>query len=83
MNIQFNFRAKIDCFYPYRTARVMDTQFSVEDDPDGTMWKKLQRYLHLYGYRLDNHVCWTVGNVHYMYSDSRLRIGTELRVENW
>ena len=71
----------VTTFYTYRNARLSGHSVRIElDDQD---LRYLDRKLHEYGYELDNHICFSIGNVDFQLSDSKLYIGKGFIVKSW
>ena len=71
----------ITAFYTYRNARLSGHSVRIElDDQD---LRYLDRKFHEYGYELDNHICFSIGNVCFQLSDRKLLIGESFLVEPW
>ena len=76
--INFN-NLKVTEFYPYRTAIV--TGILVEDK---TISETVREFLTDNGYKIDNHICFTLNNgLACMYSSRCLYIGTKVTKRNW
>ena len=43
----------------------------------------IREYLKSNGYQTDNHICWSSDQLHFMYSDGKLFIGTSITVKSW
>jgi len=73
-------------FYPYRTAQVRDIFCTLEAEDEFSEMlidEFVDEAAKKAGRVVDNHICFSVGGVHFMYSDRKLYIGTELVERYW
>ena len=72
-------------FYSYRSAHLNMTFMQIDVTSEDV--KYISRYLNIFGYEMDNHICWECnydGNVlYYSYSDGKLSIGPDIRIGRW
>lgn len=66
-------------FYTYRKARVWGVSLSLTERQKDD----IREYLKSNGYQTDNHICWSSDQLHFMYSDGKLFIGTSITVKSW
>lgn len=71
----------VTTFYTYRSALLSGHSVRIElDDQD---LRYLDHKLKKYGYELDNHICFSIGNIDFQISDSKLYIGKGFIVQPW
>lgn len=80
MKIEFPYD-KISAFYPYRSARAFSDLYL--KDENNELWDAIRERLEEDGYKIDNHICFTINNINYMWSDCQLYIGGKLTVSRW
>jgi len=71
----------VTAFHTYRNARLSGHILRIELDDQDLCY--LDRKLHEYGYELDNHICFSIGNVDFQLSDRKLYIGKGFIVQPW
>ena len=77
----FLITSKIVQFWTYRKAKVIaDCMFNLND----YQTTQIKKYLENNGKHIGNHICWQTNNgLYYMYSDSKLYIGSQISIESW